>query len=155
MAGRGPAPGANPNRKDATQRRRRNVDPSFDELPAEGYSGPFPPLAAAYSNRGRRVRFLKATREWYATWARSPMATRFTGTDWQRLRLLAPLVDQANREPSTRLMAEIRLQESGLGATILDRQRLRMRVGVSAPPAESEPESGLPNVRRIRAVRAV
>lgn len=154
MAGRGPAPGANPNRKNAAQRRRRNVDPSFDELPADGYSGPFPPLAASYSNRGRRVRFLKATREWYDTWARSPMATRFTGTDWQRLRMLAPLVDEANREPSTRLMAEIRLQESGLGATILDRQRLRMRVGSAEPPAESESEPEPANVRRLR-IRAV
>jgi hypothetical protein len=154
MAGRGPAPGANPNRKDAAQRRRRNVDASLEELPAEGYSGPFPPLAKAYSNRGRRVQFLKATLEWYETWAHSPMATLFTGTEWQRLRMLAPLVDQANREPSTRLMAEIRLQESGLGATLLDRQRLRMRVGASEQePSDSEPTRPA-SVMRLR-VRAV
>lgn len=149
MAGRGPVPGANPNRKAPGQRRRRNVEANFEELPAEGYSGPFPPLPRSYPGGERRVKYLAATREWYTTWARSPMATKFVGTDWSRLRILAPLVDQAFRAPTPRLLAELRLQESLLGATVMDRQRLRMKIGTDA---EQLPEpTPLPTVRRLRA----
>ena len=150
MAGRGPAPGANPNRKSAGQRRRRNTpEAPFEELPAEGHTGPFPALARSYSHGKRRVKYLAATRDWYETWARSPMATRFLGTDWTRLRLLAPLVDQAQREASPRLLGEIRLQESLLGATVMDRQRLRMRVA-----AEDEPEPEHPQLASVHRLRA-
>lgn len=167
MAGRGPAPGANPNRKDPSQRRRRNVEPTFEELPAEGYTGDFPALPATWSNTIMRkvqtgdgedelcpetvkITYLKITREWYEVWARSPMATRFTQVDWMRLRELAPLKDQYHRRPSKDLASELRLQESLLGATVQDRQRMRLRVG--EPEEKQEPEKKGATVRRLRAV---
>lgn len=166
MAGRGPAPGANPNRKAADQRRRRNAEVAFEDLPAEGYQGEFPPLPATWSRTvlrpvetgdgehemvsvTQKVTYLKLTREWYETWARSPMAVRFTTVDWMRLRQIAPLIDQYNRSPKKDLASEIRLQESLLGATVMDRQRMRLRV---ADPAEEEPERRPAEVRRLRAV---
>jgi hypothetical protein len=152
MAGRGPATGANPNRKDLGKRRRRNVSESFEELPAEGYTGEFPALATLYITGGGRKRYLAATRNWYETWARSPMAALFTAVDWQRLAMLAPLVDEHHREPSIRVMTELRLQESQLGATVLDRQRMRVRVG---PPADKPTEPELPKLSNPRRLRAV
>jgi hypothetical protein len=171
MAGRGPAPGANPNRKDPSQRRRRNVEPTFEDLPAEGYQGDFPPLPATWSNTvlqpvetgdGEqemvpvtvKMTYLKLTREWYETWARSPMAVRFTQVDWMRLRQIAPLIDQYNRRPRKDLASELRLQESVLGATVMDRQRMRLRVGKTEEPGEQdEPQEGKgAQVRRLRAV---
>jgi hypothetical protein len=170
MAGRGPAPGANPNKKDPDHRRRRNVEPSFDVLPAEGYQGEFPPLPACWRVeqivlevdeeteqkvsvvRTIEIPFLPETCEWYATWARSPMAVKFTATDWTRLRQLAPLVDQYERKPSKDLAGELRLQESLLGATVMDRQRMRMRVAESEEDAPAKPK--LAEVRRLRAIDA-
>jgi hypothetical protein len=52
----------------------------------------------------------------------------FTATDWQRLHMLAPLVEQYFAEPKQALLAEIRLNEQLLGATVVDRQRARMRI---------------------------
>lgn len=164
MAGRGAAPGANPNRKDPSQRVRRNIEPGFDDLPAEGYQGPFPPFPATWSNTvmqkvetgdgdselvavTQKMTFLKATREWYETWARSPMAVRFTSVDWMRLRTIAPLFDQYQRRPRKDLASELRLQESLLGATVMDRQRMRLRVTESEPVVEKVAE-----VRNLRAV---
>jgi len=116
MAGYGPPP--------AERRRRRNADTyadvqvtvSADTVPAE-----VPPLPGAR-------RFLKPTRDWYETWCKSPQAAAFIDTDWQRLHMLAPIVDQYFREPSPKLLAEIRLNESLLGATHVDRLRGRIKV---------------------------
>lgn len=134
MAGRGPAP------KDPEQRRRRNKQPEFEELPAEGYKGKVPPLPDEYQlDTGEldddyepvfiAVAFRAETKEWYATWSTSPMATKFTAVDWNRLRyVIAPLFDGFIRRPSSKLAAEIRLQEEKLGGTVMDRQRLRVRI---------------------------
>src|SRR4051812_30197683 len=83
-------------------------------LPAEGFGGSVPELPATY---GEGVEFLPATRQWFATWARSPQAAVFVSTDWQRLSgIVAVLVDRWHRDPSsTSLAAEIRLQERELG----------------------------------------
>jgi hypothetical protein len=169
VAGRGPAPGANPNRKDASQRRRRNKEPGFEELPVEGYQGEFPPLPTSWSNTVTqkvetgdgnqemvpvtvKMTYLKLTRDWYETWAHSPMAVRFTSVDWMRLKQLAPLVDQYNRRPRKDLASELRLQESLLGATVMDRQRMRWHVGeVEEEQPEPEKQKGA-KVRRLRAV---
>jgi hypothetical protein len=155
MAGVGPPP--------VEQKRRRNKPPEFDELPAEGYRGDYPALAATYGvdvtviesftvvevdpetgeqvpvvrerpvTRRKQVRFLHDTREWYETWATSPMATKFTAVDWNRLKRLAVLVDRLHRNWSQALFGELRLQEALFGGTPVDRLRARMRI---APPAE-------------------
>lgn len=130
----------------------------MDELPAEGYTGDFPPLPASYGRevvekvpevdevsgeaiiktvvRRRQVRYLHETRDWYETWARSPMATAFTGVDWNRLQRLARLVDGYYRSPSKDLSAEIRLQEAAFGGSPLD--RLRAQLKIAAPVAGDE-----------------
>lgn len=150
MAGNGPAP--------AEQKRRRNKAPTFDELPAEGYQGEFPPLPASYGievtekvietdpetgekverwiTRRRQLRYLHDTRDWYETWARSPMATRFTHVDWNRLQRIARLADAYYRRPSKDLAAELRLQEAAFGGSPLDRLRAQMKI---AKPADDEP----------------
>jgi hypothetical protein len=138
----------------------------MDELPAEGFQGEVPPLPSSWRTERAvtkvdedgnsypatatvAIRYLKVTREWYETWARSPMATRFTTTDWTRLRQLAPLVDQYERKPSKELAGELRLQESLLGATVADRARLRLRVAAQVTtPERDEPAE----VRQLRAV---
>ena len=142
MAGQGPAP------KDPDRRRRRNKGSEFDSLPAEGYQGEYPALAEGYTlvidtEDGpieQWTQFLPATREWYEEWAHSPMAVKFTAVDWGRLRrVVAPLADKMFRRPSTSVATELRLQESLLGATVMDRQRMRLRVETSEK-AEKEKE---------------
>lgn len=118
QGGRGPAPAEN--------KRRRNRDQYEGEkvtVPADAdVDAPKLPNAKKY---------LPATREWYATWCRSPQAATFTATDWQRLHMLAPIVDAYWQEPSTKLFAEIRQNESLLGATHADRLRARITVDQS------------------------
>jgi hypothetical protein len=141
MAGRGPAP------QNHRQRARDEKAHPFETLPGEGYLGEFPPLARGYTlvidtEDGaieQWTEFLPATQEWYLEWARSPMATRFTAVDWGRLRrVVAPLADKFFRRPATSIATELRLQETLLGATVMDRQRMRVRV---ASPSKSEVSS--------------
>lgn len=135
MAGRGPAP------KDG--RVRRNADP-VDSITLNN-----PPVEAP-KLRGY-AKYSAATRQWWDTWVSSPQAGAFTATDWQRLMMLAPLVEQYHQEPKTALLAEIRLNEERLGATVADRQRLRMKL--NGPEASEKPKHLAP-VSDISARRA-
>ncbi len=148
MAGTGPPP-SDP---------ETNVRSSeaFESLPIEGYTGPYPELPKSWRTtvtewvegedgakveveKTKHVTYLADTREWYEHFATSPMATKFTKVDWDRLRLvIAPLRDIFHRRPSTKLASEIRLQEAALGATILDRQKMHMRVG-QGPLHDAQP----------------
>jgi hypothetical protein len=85
------------------------------------------------------------TRAWYQTWCESPQAALFTVTDWQRLQMLAILVERYYRAASdtrtklhglTTAFAEIRQNEALLGATHVDRLKGRIKV---------EPSSATPN----------
>jgi hypothetical protein len=145
MAGNGPAP--------AEQKRRRNKE-NLEELPAEGYQGAFPPLPEKYRierivmvkdpETKKRVpetivlepEYLPATRDWYETWARSPMAVEFTAVHWQRLLRLARVVDQFERTSDEKLLAEIRLQEAGFGGTPMDLRRLGRKITPVAGAAQ-------------------
>jgi hypothetical protein len=132
MAGHGPAP------KPAEQRRRQNRLPVEAELPAEGYSGPFPALPASYTD-GERVKFSARTRSWYSTWAHSPMAAVFTDVEWSRLQRLAALVDIYGRRPLTKgLAGEIRLQEASLGGSPLDRRRMGLKIAAREPARDAQ-----------------
>ena len=113
MAGHGPPP------KSDDQRRRRNKRPPTVKLDAAPVVAPELPGADEY---------LPQTVSWYSTWASSPQASRFTPTDWQRLHMLAPLVNRFWEAPTKELMAELRLNESLLGATEADRLRLHWTV---------------------------
>ncbi len=148
MAGKGPPP--------AEEKRRRNKPPAFDELPWEGHDGPFPPLPASYGvdvdvdvigedgeksivTRRKQVKYLHDTREWYETWARSPMATKFTGVDWNRLRRMATLADTFYRRPTKDMAQELRLQEASFGGSPLDRLRAQIKIAAPVETAASTP----------------
>lgn len=141
MAGRGPAP--------ADQKRRRNKPEGVDELLP--FTGKAPALPKTYraityrtnkdgelEQRVKQQPFLKATKDWYEAWATSPMASKFAATDWNRLRMvIAPLFDRYQRLPSKDIAAELRLQESLLGGTAMDRQRLRWGLPASDEPTRT------------------
>jgi hypothetical protein len=114
-------PGPSP--KEGGKRERRN-EPTFPAV--ELSIGAGGKVKAPVLPRARK--YLPATRAWYTTWSRSPQASQFTTTDWLRLHMLAELVDAYFREPSARVLAEIRLNEAKLGATAEDRLRLRWRM---------------------------
>lgn len=125
--------GAGPLPKDPAQRRRRNADPvATTVLPAAGPDGPTPALPGGHDYDSR-------TLAWYETWRGSPQAATFLPTDWQRLHMLAQLVQQYWEEPKKELLAEIRLNESSLGGTAADRMRLRWTVAEPEAPTTRRP----------------
>lgn len=128
------------------------------KLPAEPFAGKAPTLPKTYHHstwdnveqvhHSHRVTFLPTTRRWYDEWAKSRQAHCFLPSDWRRLRMLAPIVDQYERTGRPGLLADIDRHEAKLGATIGDRQRLEM----TAPPASSEAAGPGATVRRLHAV---
>jgi hypothetical protein len=137
MAGTGPLP------KDVAQRRRRNADSvATTVLPADGPPGTTPDLPGGHDYDTR-------TLAWYETWRHSPQAATFLATDWQRLHMLAQLVEQYWAEPKKDLLSEIRLNEASLGGTAADRIRLRWTV---AEPDDT-PHSKRPAARKAAASR--
>lgn len=65
---------------------------------------------------------------WYDRWRKMPQAIHFEETDWGRLAMLAPIVEAYYRRPSAAALGEIRMSEERLGATLVDRQRARIRI---------------------------
>jgi hypothetical protein len=114
MPGRGPVPKAQHQRERDTKRRQADSVTVSDDGVLRG-----PELVGAYS---------ASTFDWYETWRTAPQAALFEATDWQRLQMMAPLVDTYFRAPSTAALAEIRLNEERLGATYVDRQRAKIRI---------------------------
>jgi sulfur relay (sulfurtransferase) DsrC/TusE family protein len=150
MPGKGPLP-AKP-----AEKRRRNKPKEFEELPADGYRGDFPKLPKTYrvkvpSKDGiatRHVAFLKETKDWYETWARSPMATEFTDVHWRRLQMVAKLVDQYERNPLKDVLAEIRQHENSFGGTPYDLRRLGRTIVRGEEPAEKPRQAKRSQKRR-------
>jgi len=114
VAGVGPPPKPN-------AVRRNKVDTSHLEV--EHY------VPDRLKKLAKRSTYSAATLMWWDTWAHSEQARFFSPTDWLRLQMLAPLVEAYFRRPGHNALAEIRQNESLLGATIVDRMRLRMRIG--------------------------
>lgn len=65
---------------------------------------------------------------WWETWRRAPQAQAFEPTDWLRLATMVPLVDALWKKPTAAAMAEVRMNEEKLGATVTDRMRARIRI---------------------------
>lgn len=89
------------------------------------------------------------TLTWWDMWCESPQAEVFLASDWMRLQMLAQVVDQFFMTGEKTLLAEIRLNEEKLGATVRDRQNLRMII------KKDEVETDVPgrepaNVTRLR-----
>ena len=141
MAGYGPPPAEN--------RRRRNADryEGHEVTVDQAATVEAPPLPGRHP---------KAVQDWYATWCSSPQAQAFTVTDWQRLHMLAPLVAAYFKRPDKQLMSEIRLNESLLGATHVDRLRARIKVAETPPgePTTSAAEDEVAKKRRQRILDA-
>lgn len=112
MAGRGPAPKPEARRRNAPAVAGMTVETDGTPIGPELPDGDWHPLA----------------QDWYDTWRRSAQARAFLDTDWQRLRMALVLVDAYYTSPATSILSEIRLNEAALGATLVDRQRLRMTV---------------------------
>jgi hypothetical protein len=72
----------------------------------------------------QRYQLIPQTREWLDSWTKTPSAQVFTSTDWNHIRMLVPLVDRYFKTNSHHLLAEIRMNESLLGATIKDRKEI-------------------------------
>ncbi|MFE7113927.1 hypothetical protein ACFU99_00660 [Streptomyces sp. NPDC057654] len=125
MAGRGVPP------KDNPVRRNKHASAS---LSGQGASI-IPELEDA-------ERYLPQVREWWETWRYSAQAEEFLPTDVQRLKTLVLLVQRIYEMEGADLKAyaELRQQESLLGATVLDRQRLRMKV--KKTPERDEASTG-------------
>jgi len=134
-AGSGPPP------KDNHRRRNADVYAGHEVTISAAAKVSAPPLPGA---RG----YVTRTRDWYSAWCSSPQAQTFTATDWQRLHMLAPLVDRYFRAPAQGLMAEIRQNESLMGATHADRLRARMKVEKAAPEEVPEGVSQLEEYRQ-------
>lgn len=143
MAGMGPAP------KEGGKlgRYQSPLDDGAVEVPGDGPQGPVEaPKLPYYREYGVQ------TRRWWDTWCAAPQAHAFTPTDWQRLLMLAPVVEAyyaavgnpRNLRSALLALTEIRQNESLLGATHLDRLRGRIKidreVSASADEEEATPE---------------
>lgn len=111
MGGRGPAPKANAVRRNLIDLSHLEGD---EEVPSE--------LTRLF----KRSSYSTMTQRWWDTWVDSEQAKTFRKTDWMRLQMLAPLVESYFRRPHHLTLAEIRQNESLLGATVTDRKRLHM-----------------------------
>jgi len=122
MPGRGPVP--------SEKKRRRNVDTYAENMATVADDG-------VARGPDADEDWSPGVRDWWETWRCSPQVQTFTGTDWQRLRMLVPLVE-SYLAGDLKAMTEIRLNESLLGATHADRLRNRVRVErVSEAPEAS------------------
>jgi hypothetical protein len=137
MAGRGPAPKEQHQRERDTRRRQADVVTLPDDGVVRG-----PALPDGYT---------PDVELWYSTWRSAPQAALFEATDWQRLLLLAPIVQSYFTRPSAAALSEIRLNEERLGATYVDRLRAKNRIDREQPETD-EVVGG--NVTPIRARRA-
>lgn len=145
MAGNGPAPKPN--------RRRRNADTYADiqttvRATASGMRGPTLSDATAGQSDEWEEPLLGLVDAWWTTWRRSPLTVAWLDTDWQRLAMLAPLVASYYARPHYTKLAEIRQNESLLGATHVDRLKARIKV------EESEPAKPQPGVTALDDYRA-
>jgi hypothetical protein len=140
MAGRGPAPGANPNRKDPSRRARRNsTDIQFRVIAADPATQPQLPEGVWHPQ----------TIEWWRMWGESPLATEFTENDWSEL-LAAALIHSAFWSGDMKVAAELRQRVAKFGATPEDRARLRIQFAQAdeADAKRTEPAGGVARGRR-------
>lgn len=104
--------------------RRRNHREPVRVLVADGtVRGPELPAAAPDGGQ-----WCARTKGWWRNWQRSGQARMFTGTDWEALLIAAALHHRMWAGPRPELAGEVRLWCSRLGATPVDRARLRVSV---------------------------
>ena len=120
-----PGPLPNPN----ARRRNRGSGWVSVVLPAGGRDEPPPQPPATYVRDGDRRKLLKATREAWGSWWRSPMATAWLPADEPALRRAIVLVDVSLRgEASGVELKELRALEEAFGLSPKARRALRWAV---------------------------
>jgi hypothetical protein len=131
--------------KPPDQRRRRNKEERVELPPApDALAGPdLPPAPDALDGV-----WPAEVVEWYDDWRRSPMVAMFQPTDWRRLRMIAPLVACYVRTLDPRLMSEIRLNETLLGATATDRAKMKWDTAKPPTPAPVSAQDELADRRK-------
>lgn len=112
----GPAP------KSIAIRQRRNVSPSRATLRVEKTQRKRAPALP------REINWLPMTKRWWKDVWSSPMAQEYLDADVHGLLRLAVLVNMYWLEPSTKLAAEIRIEQQAFGLTPLDRRRLEWQI---------------------------
>lgn len=149
MAGRGKPP------LPPGQKVRRNKEPKIvlppPAPPAADAAGIGPPPLPPYHRRGGR--WHPRTVAWWRAIATWPQAATFLPSDWDHLADTAVIKDALVRDPDNAMkyLPELRLRMSMLGATVTDRQRLRMTLGEDKPV---EPPAGTASLDKRRAERA-
>ena len=139
MAGRGPAPGANPNSKPDHERARRNKPSApnlriVDAVPAEQ-----PPLPDG--------NWHPQTLVWWSMWGESPLAPEFTANDWSEL-LDTAVIHSGFWGGDMKLAAELRQRVAKFGATPEDRARLRIQFAQADEADSKRPEKRAGGSRR-------
>lgn len=139
MAGRGPAP------KDPSVRARRNKPPAAERI-IEVTPDEQPQLPELMPSGDP---WPAQTVSWWQMWAKSPLSSHFTSTDWSEL-LDTAVLHGAYWSGSISVAAELRQRVAKFGATPEDRARLRIQFAVAdkseaeaaakKPPAPAKPK---------------
>lgn len=116
--------------KDPDKRVRRNKETRRTVTGA----APKPPARpTSYLHDGERVPLLALTKRWWDGYRHNGALTAlWEASDWNRLVMLVPIVDQFNRTGNARLMSEIRACEAELLGTVS--ARIKARVQIDRPP---------------------
>jgi len=121
-------------KKHPSTRRRRNAASTAATLRAVGpdeerYVPPLP--TQRFDEDGKKIRWLKVTRDWWdALWV-APMSSEYDPSDIHQLYILADLYDRYWRNPTVSRAAEIRQQRALFGMTPYDRRRLEWTIEVA------------------------
>lgn len=118
-------------KKDPSTRARANKASTASTLGNVPTIAPeLPTRPAAVDENGERFygEWAEETLEWWADLWASPMAAEYHTSDRHGLFLLAVLMDDFWKEPSTKLASEIRLQRVAFGLTPYDRRRLEWTI---------------------------
>ena len=93
------------------------------------------------------------TVEWWETWRLSAQAKQFAATDWDALSEAALLHTRMwNGEMS--VAPELRLRVAKFGATLEDRQKLKIDLDLESEQAPSQPPSEIDDARKRRLAKA-
>ncbi len=109
------------------QRRRRNAPTLGGAVVYRDGATRGPALESLYP----AVQWSPLTLGWWEVWRQAPQAALFEATDWMRLAIMAPLVEEYIQAPNAAALKEIRMNEAQLGALHVD--RLRARITITDP----------------------
>jgi len=128
MAGRGPLQKETHQRERDTRRRQSDAVMLTRDGVLRGPDFPYDVVPEPHP----------ATLSWWDTWRRAPQAQIFEDTDWQTLKRAARLQDGVMTavKVSAQAVSELRLIEERLGATVVDRQRAKMKIETDGEDAE-------------------